>query len=101
MMDPAFAGTTKESIEYVYMSMTDSEHRFAKRAIRRKKLFLMLSITSVIVGLSLVLLYSWQFATQPGFAPGIHFVLVILILLMARQNLRQYYYAKILEKLIA
>ena len=83
------------------MSITDTEIHFAKRAIRRKKLFLMLSITSVIVGLCFALYYSWQFATQPGFAPGIHFVLVLLILLMARQNLRQYYYAKILEKLIA
>jgi len=83
------------------MSMTDSELRFAKRAIRRKKLFLALSITSVVVGLSLASLYTWQYANQPGFAPGIHFVLVLLILLMARQNLRQYYYAQILEKLIA
>ncbi len=83
------------------MSMTDTELRFAKRAIRRKKLFLVLSITSVIVGLGLGLLYTWQFSTQPGFSPGIHFVLVLLILLTARQNLRQYYYAKILEKLIA
>jgi len=83
------------------MSMTDSELCFAKRAIKRKKLFLALSITSVIAGLSLALYYAWQFATQPDFAPGIHFVLVLLILLMARQNLRQYYYAKILEKLLA
>lgn len=83
------------------MSMTDSELLFAKRAIRRKKRFLLLSIISVIVGLGLALYYAWQFATQPGFAPGIHFVLVLFILLMARQNLRQYYYAKILEKLIA
>lgn len=83
------------------MSMTDSEIRFAKRAISRKRLFLALSVTSVVVGLSLASLYAWQYATQPGFAPGIHFVLVLLILLMARQNLRQYYYAKILEKLIA
>jgi len=83
------------------MSITDSELHFARRAIKRKKLFLVLSITSVIVGLSLALFYSWQFVTQSGFAPGIHFVLVLLILLMARQNLRQYYYAKILEKLIA
>lgn len=83
------------------MSMTDSEINFARRAIKRKKLFLALSITSVVVGLCLALFYAWQFATQPGFAPGIHFVLVLLIFLMARQNLRQYYYAKILEKLIA
>lgn len=82
------------------MCMTDAELRFAKSAIRRKKLFLMFSIASVLVALGLALFYAWQFLHQPGFAPGIHFVLVLLILLMARQNLRQYYYAKILEKLM-
>jgi hypothetical protein len=82
------------------MNMTNSEVDFARRSIKRKKLFLALSITSVIVGLSLALFYAWQYATQPDFALGIHFVLVLLILLMARQNLRQYYYARILEKLI-
>lgn len=82
------------------MNMTNSEVDFARRSIKRKKLFLALSIASVIVGLSLALFYAWQYATQPDFAIGIHFVLVLLILLMARQNLRQYYYAKILEKLI-
>ena len=90
-----------ETIECVRMSMTDAELIFAKRAIKRKKLFLVLSIASVVVGLCLALFYAWEFATQPGFAAGIHFVLVILILLMARQNLRQYYYAKILEKFIS
>jgi len=90
-----------ETIESIHMSMTDTELHFARRAIKRKKLFLVLSITSVVVGLCLALFYAWQSATQPGFSPGIHFVLVTLILLMARQNLRQYYYAKILEKLIS
>ena len=80
------------------MNMTDPELNLARRAIRRKKLFLVLSIASVTMGFCLILLYTWQFATQPGFAIGIHFVLVLLILLMARQNLRQYRYAKILEK---
>ncbi len=83
------------------MNLTDSELHFAKRAIRRKNFFLALSIVSVIVALCLALYYTWQFATQPGFAVGIHFVPVLLILLMARQNLRQHYYAKIIEKLIA
>lgn len=82
------------------MNMTDSELHFAKRAIKRKNLFLVLSIASVIVALCLALYYIWQFTTQPGFAVGIHFVPVLLILLMGRQNLRQYYYARILEKLI-
>lgn len=82
------------------MNMTDSELKFAKRAIKRKKLFLAFSIMSAVVGLCLALYYTWQLATQPGFAAGIHFVPALLILLMARQNLRQYYYAKILEKLV-
>lgn len=83
------------------MNLTDAELNFAKRAIKRKKLFLILSIVSVIVALCLALYYTWQAVTQSGFAVTIHFVPVLLILLMARQNLRQYYYAKILEKLIA
>lgn len=83
------------------MNLTDSELRFAKRAIKRKKLFLSLSIASVIAGLCLALLYIWQYATQPSFAAGTHFALVLLILFVARQNLRQYYYAGILEKLLS
>lgn len=82
------------------MNMTDSELRFARRAIKRKNYFLVLSITSVVVALCLALYYTWQSVIDPGFTVGIHFVAVLLILLMARQNLRQYYYARILEKLI-
>lgn len=81
--------------------MSDSERRFSERAIRRKRLFLVLSFISVVIALSLTGLYSWEYATQPGFNVGIHAVLVVLILLMARLNLRQYYYARILEKLIS
>ena len=83
------------------MCLTDSERRFVQCAIKRKNLFLAFSIASVIVALCLAGYYAWQYATEPGFALAIHFVLVLLILLMARQNLRQYYYAKILEKLLA
>jgi uncharacterized membrane protein len=81
--------------------MSDSERRFSERAIRRKRLFLVLSSISVLIALSLTGFYSWEYATQPDFNVGIHAVLVVLILLMARLNLRQYYYAKILEKLIS
>ncbi|VAX07359.1 hypothetical protein MNBD_GAMMA25-2647 [hydrothermal vent metagenome] len=65
------------------------------KVIRRNKLFLILSAASVIVALSLTVLYSWQAYTRPDFDIGIHFIVVILILLNARQNLRQYKYAKI------
>jgi len=43
------------------------------------------------------LYYSWLANTVIDFEKGIHAILIILILLNARQNLRQYNYAKILE----
>ncbi len=76
--------------------LTEYERNLAIKAIQRRKLFLVLSIASVIVGLGLAVFYSWEAYTQPGFDIGIHFVLVVFILLNARQNLRQYNYAKIL-----
>ncbi len=77
--------------------LTPYEKNLVLKAIRRKQLFLILSIVSVIIALSLALFYSWEAYTQPDFDIGIHFVVVILILLNARQNLRQYKYAKILQ----
>jgi len=82
------------------MSLSDTDLRFSSKAIKRKKLFLRLSILSVIVAFSLAAFYTWQFTTQPDFAVGIHAVMVLMILLTARLNLRQHLYAKILEKLI-
>lgn len=81
--------------------LTESEYKFARRAIRRKKLFLILSLISITVGLCLIVIYSWKASTQPDFDIAPRFVIVLLILLAARQNLRQYKYAKILEKLIS
>ncbi len=81
--------------------LTEYEQKLALKAIRRKKLFLTLSITSVIIALGLAAFYSWEAYAEPGFDIGIHFTLVILILLNARQNLRQYNYAKILGTIIS
>lgn len=80
--------------------MTESEINFARRAIRRKQLYLTLSIISVILGLGLAVCTTWQALTQTGTNAGIHFVVVILVLLAGRQNLRQFRYAIILEKLL-
>jgi len=79
--------------------LTKYEQKLITNAIRRKKLFLILSIISVVIALSLAIFYAWEASTMPSFDTGIHFVLVILILLNARQNLRQYNYAKILEQM--
>ena len=83
----------------VNQSMTDYEKSFLLNAIRRKKLFLVLSVISVMTGLSLALFYAWKAYTYPQFDASIHALVVLLILLNARQNLRQYNYAKILGKL--
>ena len=79
--------------------LSNYEKKLVSNAIRRKNLFLVLSIISVIIALGLAVLYIWQSMNQLVFDKGIHFILVILILLNARQNLRQYNYAKILERI--
>jgi len=76
------------------------QQRFAERTIRRKPLFLLLSLLGLTVGLGLGGWYLWQAIQQSDLKPGVHFVLVLLILLNARQNLRQYRYARLLEELI-
>ena len=79
--------------------MTNYQQNLATKAIRRKKLFLVLSIVSVMIALGLAVYYTWEAYTQPNFDVAIHVVLIVMILLNARQNLRQYGYAQILEKL--
>jgi hypothetical protein len=79
--------------------LSDKDRRWAAKAIGRTRLFLQLSIAGIIVALCLAGFYAWEAYTQPDFALGIHAVLVLLILLNARQNLRQYHYARLLAKL--
>ncbi len=80
--------------------LTETENNFAVKAVRRKKIYLVLSIVSVIAGLGLAVFYFWESSVQPDYELGTRFAIVILILLNARQNLRQYRYAKILELVI-
>jgi hypothetical protein len=80
--------------------MTQSEEAFARRAVRRKGLFLKLSVASVIVAAGLVALYSTLWLRDHTYPVGPRAVIVLLILLNARQNLRQYKYAGVLERLL-
>jgi len=77
--------------------LTEYEKKLTTNTIRRKKLFLALSILGVVIALGLALFYTWQAYIQTSSSIGIHVVVIILILLNARQNLRQYNFAKILE----
>jgi len=80
--------------------MTESEEAFARRAVRRKALFLKLSVASLIVAAGLVVLYSILWWQDHSYSVGPRAVIILLILLNARQNLRQYRYAGVLEQLL-
>jgi hypothetical protein len=80
-------------------SLDEIERAFTERAIRRKELFRVLSIAGIVIAAGLALFYGWERLHDPTFAIAPRFVLIILILLNARQNLRQHKYAALLEKL--
>lgn len=79
--------------------MTEAERRFAARAVRRRKLFLALAAAGIVVASSLTIYYGYRRSHDDGYPLELRSVLVVLILLNARQNLRQYRYAALLEKL--
>ena len=81
--------------------MTEAQSRFLANAIRRKDLFLRLSILGVIVAIGLAGWYTWRSLDEPGAAGGTGWVLVVLVLLNARQNLRQHKYVVLLQELMA
>lgn len=80
--------------------MTDDDQRFALRAIRRKRLFLWLSIAGLSIAAALIVLYGCLWWWNPAFPIAPRAVIVLLVLLNARQNLRQYKYARILEEFV-
>jgi len=77
-----------------------AESAFARRALRRRPLFLALSIAGIAVALGLSSYYAWRRAHDPQFALAARAVIVVLVLLNARQNLRQYRYATVLGKVL-
>ena len=79
--------------------MTEAQSRFLTNAIRRKDLFLQLSIVGVIVAIGLAGWCIWRRLEEPSASGGTGWVLLILVLLNARQNLRQCHYARILRNL--
>jgi hypothetical protein len=80
-------------------TMTEGERAFADKAIRRKQLFRVLSNASIAVAALLAVVYGVERLRDPTFSIAPRAVIILLILLNARQNLRQHKYAAILEKL--
>ena len=79
--------------------LTATEKAFVARALRRRRVFLALSVVGVVIAGGLAVYYTWRKIHDPAFAVGARMVIIILVLLNARQNLRQYRFAGILEKL--
>jgi len=78
---------------------TETQQRFVERALRRKKLFLAISIVGIVIAVGLTAYYGIQRLNDPTFPIGSHGVIVILILLNSRQNLRQYRFVSFIEDL--
>jgi len=81
-------------------SLSEVERTFAARAVRRKDLFWRLSIAGIVIAAALAVFYGWERAHDPSYPLGPRMVLIVLILLNSRQNLRQHKYAALLEKLV-
>ncbi len=78
--------------------MTDGDLAFARRAVARKRVFLVLSLAGVVVAALLAAYYGYRRLHDPAYPLGARAVIVLLVLLNARLNLRQYRYARILEE---
>ena len=68
--------------------------------MRLERLFLGLSIAGLSIAAVLCVLYAFLWWRDPGFPIAPRAVIVLLVLLNARQNLRQYKYARLLEGLM-
>ena len=76
---------------------TNSQQRFVERAVRRKKLFLALSIVGIVIAGVMGAYYGFRRLNDPTYPIGPRAVIVVLILLNSRQNLRQYRFVSFIE----
>lgn len=77
------------------MELTDKEKLFLVRVARRKNMYLIVSLLSVIIAVFLLVYHG----LIKGDINALRFVIIILILLAGRAHLRQYRSAVILHKL--
>ena len=76
---------------------TDTQQRFVERALRRKNLFLAISIVGMVIAVVLAAYSGFRRLHDPTFPIGPRAVIVVLILLNSRQNLRQYRFVSFIE----
>ena len=76
-------------------ALNPKQQRFVDRATRRSTLFLRLSIVGVVFGVFMLCMAGYR--AVEGAGGGSAFIIGILVLLNARQNLRQHKYAEVLK----
>ncbi len=79
--------------------LTAAQLRFVNGAVRRERLFLTLAWVGVAVAAVLAVYYVYRKLLDPSYPIGLRVVVLVLILLNARHNLRQHKYARVLRKL--
>jgi len=84
----------------VDVSLTHTEQRFAERSAARRRMFLTVSIVGGVVALALAGYYAGCRIQDPTYPLKGRGALVLLILLNARNNFRQYRLAGVLGKLL-
>ena len=75
-------------------NLNDEERRFLARQLRNERWYLYFSGVGILVALIFTVLSLWR-----GNFDGRSFAIIILILLMARANLKQHKDARLLRKL--
>ena len=79
--------------------LNPTDEQFAAQAIARQRLFRVLMWVGLVVAALYATYIGYRWYRDPAYEVGIRSVIVLLILLNARQNLRQSKYARILEAL--
>jgi hypothetical protein len=93
-------GWSRQGAASFMSDLTPGQARFADRAVARKRLFLILSLVGVAVAVVYGAYVVYQRVMDPGYPISIRLIVVLLVLLNARQNLRQYRYACALDPLM-
>ncbi len=81
--------------------LNDSQRHFAEGVLRKRRIFLPVMALGILVGAAVVIHAVWLGQTHPDSLTGLRTILGIMILLNARQQLRQHRYAGILAVLLA
>lgn len=81
--------------------LSRGEQRLLRQTLGRKRLFLWLSRLNGAVATLLAGYFCWQGWHAALVLSGLHGMLVLLLLLSARANLRHYRHAQLLGKLLA